>query len=170
MEMMSMNSVVIYATRYGNTRTIAEAIADRLRSYGDVQLFAAEEAPTKLPRRTDLLVIGGPTEMHRMTEPLAEVLQRIEPETLHGVAAATFDTRLRWPRWLAGSAGAGAWNELHYAGARMITPAESFFVKNEEGAEKSKGAKLEPGELERATQWAVSLAEKARSELTVAQQ
>ncbi len=165
---MSMNSVVIYATRYGNTRKVAEAIADRLRSYGAVQIFAAEEAPAKLPQGTDLLVIGGPTEMHRMTEPLAEVLHRIEPATLHGVAAATFDTRLRWPRWLAGSAGAGAWNELHYDGARMITPAESFFVQNEGGAEKSQGAKLEPGELERATQWAVSLAEKTRSELTAA--
>ena len=69
-----------------------------------VQLFAAEE-PRKFPQGTDLIVIGGPTEMHRITEPLAEVLHRIEPETLHGVAAATFDTRLRWPRWLAGSAG-----------------------------------------------------------------
>jgi hypothetical protein len=30
-----------------------------------------------------------------MTEPLARALRRIEPETLHGVAAAAFDTRLR---------------------------------------------------------------------------
>jgi hypothetical protein len=38
----------------------------------------------------------------------------------------------------------------------MIAPAESFFVKNQEGAEKSAGPRLEPrlepGELERAAQ------------------
>ena len=159
-----MNSVVIYASRYGNTRRIAEAIAEGLRSFGTAQLFAAEEAPTSLPPGTDLIVIGGPTEMHKMTEPLAEVLHRIEAETLHGVAAAAFDTHLRWPRWLAGSAGVGAWNKLQRTGARMIAPTESFFVKKDEGAEKGDAPKLEPGELERAAQWAAALADKAQSE------
>jgi flavodoxin len=163
MEVMSMKSVVIYASRYGNTRRIAEAIADGLRPFGTAQLFAAEEAPTPLPPGTDLIVIGGPTEMHKITETLAEILHRIEAETLHGVAAAAFDTRLRWPRWLAGSAGVGAWSKLQSAGARMIAPAESFCVKKDEGAEKGDAPKLEPGELERATQWAVALAEQARS-------
>jgi flavodoxin len=169
MEVMGMNSVVIYVSRYGNTRKIAEAIAGELRSYGTAQLFAADEAPAGLPEGTDLVVIGGPTEAHGMTKPLAEVFDHINPEALHGVAAAAFDTRLRWPRWLAGSAGAGAWERLHHAGAQMIAPAESFFVKNVEGAEKSEGPKLEPGELERAAQWGASLAEKARSALTAAQ-
>jgi hypothetical protein len=103
--------------------------------------------------------MGGPTEAQDV-EALAEVFDRIEPEALAGVSAATFDTRLRWPRWLAGSAGAGAWNKLQHAGARMIAPAESFFVKN---AEKSAAPNLEPGELERATQWATALAKQARS-------
>jgi menaquinone-dependent protoporphyrinogen IX oxidase len=44
-----MNSIVIYASRYGNTRKIAEAIGDALRLHGTTQLFAAEEAPTLLP-------------------------------------------------------------------------------------------------------------------------
>ena len=157
-----MNSVVIYASRYGNTRKVAEAIAEGLRPYGTAQLFPAEEAPKGLPKGTELVVIGGPTEAHGMTEALAGVFDRMEPEALAGVMAATFDTRLRWPRWLAGSAGIGASNKLQQAGARMIAPAESFFVKN---AEKGTAPNLEPGELERATQWATALAEQARSEL-----
>ena len=104
-----------------------------------------------------------------MTKPLAEALRRIEPETLHSVAAAAFDTRLRGPRWLAGSAGSGAWNKLQHAGARMITPAESFFVKNKEDAAKDEGPELEPGELERATQWATAIAAKAQVELASTQ-
>jgi flavodoxin len=164
MEVMSMNSVVIYASRYGNTKKIAEAIAEGLRSFGTTQLFAAEEAPTRLPEGTDLVVVGGPTEAHGMTEALAETFNRMEPEALAGVIAAAFDTRLRWPRWLAGSAGVGAWNKLQSAGAQMIAPAESFFVKKDEGAEKGEAPKLEPGELERAAQWAAALAEEAQSE------
>ena len=155
-----MNSVVIYASRYGNTKKIAEAIADGLRPYGTTQLFAAEEAPMQLPVGAELVVIGGPTEAHGMTEALADVFDRMEPEALAGVVAATFDTRLRWPRWLAGSAGVGASNKLQRAGARMIASAESFFVKN---AEMGEAPKLEPGELERATHWAAALAEQARS-------
>ena len=156
-----MRSVVIYASRYGNTKKIAEAIAEELRPYGATQLFVAEVAPTRLPEGTELVVIGGPTETHGMTKALAEVFDRMEPEALAGVVAATFDTRLRWPRWLAGSAGDGAWNKLQHAGAWMIAPAESFFVKND--AEKGAAPELEPGELERATQWAASIAAKART-------
>jgi flavodoxin len=163
-----MNSVVIYASRYGNTRQVAEAIAGRLRSYGTAQLLAADEAPATFPEGTDLVVIGGPTEVHGMTKALADVFERFTPAALLGVAAAAFDTRLRQPRWLTGSAGGGAATKLRHAGAQLIAPAESFFVKNEEGAEKGKGAKLEPGELERAAQWATSLAEKAPSKLATA--
>jgi flavodoxin len=164
-----MNSIVIYASRYGNTRKIAEAIADALRQSGTAQLFAAEEAPAVPPEGTDLVVIGGPTEVHGMTKPLAAVFDRFAPEALLGVVAAAFDTRLHGAHWLTGSAGAGAVKKLQHAGARMIAPAESFFVRNEEGAEKSEGPKLEPDELERATQWATSLAEKAQFELASAQ-
>ena len=46
-----MNSIVIYASRYGNTRKIAEAIADALRQRGTAQLFAADDVPTRLSRR-----------------------------------------------------------------------------------------------------------------------
>jgi flavodoxin len=161
---MDMNSIVIYASHYGNTKMIAEAIVGELRSYGTTQLVAAEEAPAILPAGTELVVIGGPTEAHRMTPALAAVFDHIKPGALTGVAAAAFDTRLRWPRWLSGSAGAGVWEKLHHTGARMVAPAESFFVKNEEGAEKSGGPNLEAGELERAVQWAAALAETPRSE------
>jgi flavodoxin len=163
-----MNSIVIYASQYGNTRKVAEAIAEQLGSYGAAQIFAVEEAPAKLPEGTDLVVIGGPTEVHGMTKPLAAVFDHFAPEAFLGVLAVAFDTRLHGARWLTGSAGAGAERKLRHAGARIIAPAESFFVKNEDGAEKSEGPKLEPGELERSTQWATTLAEKARSELATA--
>ena len=163
MEVMSMNSVVIYASRYGNTKRIAEAIAEGLRPFGTTQVVAAAEGPMRLPEGTDLVVIGGPTEVHGMTKALATVFDHFAPETVKGVAAATFDTRLQGARWLTGSAGVGAEKKLRHLGADIIVPTESFFVKKGEGAVKDEAPKLELGELERATQWAAALAEQARS-------
>jgi flavodoxin len=155
-----MNSIVIYATHTGNTRAIAEVIAGELESYGPVQLLPMEEAPAIIPEGTDLVVIGSPTEAHRMLPPAAQFFARLGPGALQGVAAAAFDTRLQGPRWLWGAAGAGIANALLSAGARVIAPAESFFV--------SMKPLLEPGEAERAATWARSLADAVTASAPVA--
>lgn len=155
-----MNSMVIYGSRYGNTQKIAEAIADALRSRGAVQVLPADDAPARVPAGIDLVVVGGPTEGHGMTEPVTRFFEQLGPGALVGTAAAAFDTRLRWPRWLSGSAGAGITQRLRGAGARVIAPEESFFVKGASGARGTPPA-IEPGELEHATAWAVALADKA---------
>ena len=144
-----MKSIVVYASHAGNTRTIAEAIAGELASRGTVQLLAADAASASVLDGADLLVIGSPTEGHRMIAPVAHLLDRLGPTGLRGLAVATFDTRLRWPRWLAGSAGNDLAHRLRAAGARVIVPAESFFVTTE--------PLLEPGESERASAWAATL-------------
>src|SRR6266542_186299 len=98
-----MKSLVIYASTSGNTQRIAETIADALRRRGGVELMSADDAPTVLPA-ADLVLIGGPTERHTMTEPMVRFLDRLAPESCQGIAMAAFDTRLRWPRLLSGSA------------------------------------------------------------------
>lgn len=151
MEVIQVNSVVIYASRSGNTHRVAQAIADALRSRGTVQLLPVDEAPAVLPGGTDLVVIGGPTEGHGMTQPVIGFFDRVERGALDGVAAAAFDTRLGWPRLLSGSAAADITQRLRQLGARVIAPEGSFIVTRE--------PRLEPGELERAAAWATSLAE-----------
>lgn len=146
-----MNSIVVYASRYGNTHRIAEAIATELRSRGPAQLLAADEAPSAFPAGTELVVIGCPTEGHRMIEPIIRYFDRLGPDAFQGVAGAAFDTRLSWPTWLSGSAAAGITKKLHGAGARVVLPEASFIVV---GGTPS----LAPGELERAVAWAASLA------------
>jgi flavodoxin len=155
-----VNGIVIYASHFGNTRAIAEAIAKGLRSRGAVRVFAAEDVGATLPEKADLVVIGGPTEAHGMMPPLTELLSRLEPDTLRGIAAAGFDTRLRWPRWLSGSAGSSITEKLRQAGAQVIAPAESFFIKGVAGTGGSKTATLQDGELERAMAWGASLADR----------
>ena len=150
-----MKSIVIYASRYGNTQRIAEAITEALQTHGEAQLFPADEALPVLPKGVDLVVIGGPTEVHRMTKPVVRLFERMERGMLQGMAAAAFDTRLRGSRLLTGSAGSGVARKLRRAGARLIVPEASFFVKSRADSEQPE---LEPGELERAAVWAESLA------------
>ncbi|MGH2456036.1 MAG: flavodoxin family protein [Candidatus Limnocylindria bacterium] len=146
-----MNSLVVYASRSGNTRAVAEAIATQLSSRGPAQLLAADEVGPELPPGLDLLVVGGPTEGHGMTEPMTALLDRLNTFSVRGIAAAAFDTRVRWPRWLSGSAAEGIGQRLEQLGARVVVPAESFMVSTK--------PVLEPGELKRAADWASNLAD-----------
>jgi flavodoxin len=163
---IGVKSIVIYASHFGNTKMIAEAIAGGLRARGTAQLLAVEEVPAVLPPGTDLVVIGGPTEAHRMTEPLAQYFDSLAPGALEGIAAAAFDTRLRMPRWLSGSAGGGITKKLRRTGARVIAWEESFFVKSTANTSGDKTPELEDGELERAGTWAVSLANQLEAKVS----
>lgn len=154
-----MRSLVIYASRYGNTQRIAEAIADALHARGEVELLPADEAPAVTPEGIDLIVIGGPTEGHRMTPPLVQLFAGMPRGSLRGKAAAAFDTRIQIARWLSGSAAVGISRKLRRLGARMIAPEESFFVAWRADHAKDEAPELLAGELARARVWAASLAD-----------
>jgi flavodoxin len=160
-----MNSTVVYASRFGNTRKLAEAIADELQSRGYVRLVAADEASPILLEGTDLLVVGCPTEGHGTMEPVSRFFERNGPTALHDMAAVAFDTRLGWPLWLSGSAAAGITKRLRAAGARQVLPPESFLVA---GGRTREETTLEAGELERAKAWAGSLPAMVKTERTAA--
>lgn len=156
-----MNSMVIYGSRRGNTQKVAYRIAAELRRLGPVQVVSIEEAASAISPNTDLVVIGGPTEAHQVTQPVVQFFDKLEPDSLKGKFAAAFDTRLRWPRWLSGSAAAGIASRLRNAGVEEVFPPESFFVAGQP-------PELVPGELDRAQAWADALASVAESRLPVA--
>jgi flavodoxin len=145
-----MKSLVIYASTSGNTKRIAESIADALRRRGSVELMSADDAPTVVPA-ADLIVIGGPTERHTLTEPMAHFLDRLAPESVRGTATAVFDTRLRWPLLLSGSAAIEIAKRLRATAARVVAGPESFIVNMK--------PELEVGEIDRAAAWASRVAD-----------
>ena len=155
-----MNSIVIYGSRHGNTQKIAGAIAIELRRHGTAHLFAIDDAPSTFPK-ADLIVVGGPTEAHRMTQPMVEYFDQFGRGEMEGIAVAGFDTRVGWPRWLSGSAATGITARLRQAGAKVIDPEGSFIVAG-------KYPVLEPGELERATAWAATLAAQVEARVPAA--
>lgn len=147
-----MNSAVIYGSRYGNTQKIAYAIAAGLRAWGTVEVVAIDKAQGIRLHAYDLVVLGGPTEGHGITKPMADYVDQIG-DAFTGVNAAAFDTRLTWPRWMSGSAAGDIAKQLQGFGASLVAQPTSFLVAGKPPA-------LEPGELERAEGWARSLAAK----------
>lgn len=155
-----MNSLVIYTSHFGVTKQVAGVIGQHLTMYGPARTVSADEASMLVAPGIDLVVIGGPTEGHTMTEPMMRFLNRLTPDALRGVKVAVFDTRLRWPRWLSGSAALAIERRLRQVGAVPIVPDESFFIKGN-GASEHHPPELADGELERARQWAAMVARAA---------
>ena len=101
-----MNALVLYDSRYGNTERVAEAVALALQEALPTRLTAVDELDDcrEALREVDLLVVGGPTHRHGVSEPLRTLLGCLEARELDGVRVAVFDTRLRGARIVTGSA------------------------------------------------------------------
>ena len=145
-----MHALVIYDSQFGNTERIAAAIADTLRTTGEVRLAHVEpERPLDL-EGVDLLILGCPTQGWAPTVAMRALLAKLTPEQLHGRAVACFDTRFQKPRWITGSAARRMAASVQHMGITLLAPPESFFVEGKEGP-------LLTGELGRAAVWARGL-------------
>jgi flavodoxin len=145
-----VKSLVLYVTHKGNTQRVAEAIGDVLRQHGSVEVLPTDDAPAIMEADVDLLVVGGPTEGHGMTPEERAYLDTLDATSVRGRAVAAFDTRVKWPRLLSGSAAHDAAGRFETMGARVIRPEGSFLVSTEPA--------LLDGELERAREWAEAVA------------
>lgn len=169
-----MRALVMYESMYGNTRAIAEAIAEGLASQGvETALEPVAEADPAMAEGVELLIVGGPTHAHGMSrastrqsakdtadskpaltmEPSAsgpgvrdwlDALPRLE------IAAAAFDTRIDAPAILTGRAAKGIDRKLREIGCRGAVEPESFLVTTEN--------RLVDGEIDRARAWGSKLA------------
>ena len=165
-----MNTLVVYESMWGNTRAVAEAVAERLGD--DVTLVEVTDAPERLPADLDLLVVGGPTHAFSMSR-ASHPARRGRQGRRHGTRRARHPRvarrggRPRHPStWrpstpgvgsvqhLPGSAAKAAGSEVrrHHLGRLVAT--ESFYVDDMAGP-------LSDGELDRARAWGASLAGRA---------
>ena len=166
-----MDALVVYESVYGNTRAVAEAVADGVGAFAVLPVHAAQRSQGT----PDLLIIGGPTHVHglatRRSRHVAAATAQEDGRThleagattdpglrtwLHGLSpgaarhAAAFDTRLDRSPWLSGAAARGITRRLRHLGIDVIAT-ESFLVEDTEGP-------LQAGELERARAWGAELA------------
>jgi len=171
-----MHALIVFESMYGNTRAIAEAIADGLSTRMRVEVQEVGVAPEVIDDDVALLVVGAPTHAHGMSNPgtrrsaadRADKERGVEStstglrEWLAGLAGApsslavaAFDTRLKGPGLLWGSAAKSAEGQLRKAGAHVVAPAQSFFVAGPRGPVYEG---LAAGEIDRARRWGERLA------------
>jgi hypothetical protein len=169
-----MRAVVVYESMFGGTEQVARAIGEGLAMAGSVDVVNVDAAPITF-ENVDLLVVGGPTHGHGMSRAstrdsavkevkhgirsnngIREWLDALAPPPA-GLRAVAFDTRLDKPRWLTGSAARGAAKQLRRHQYPLLTRPQSFLVSREPGH-------LQPGEQDRARDWAHTLGAKVTSE------
>jgi hypothetical protein len=162
-----VRALLVHESMFGNTATVARAIAEGLRSSGlEVEVVPASDAPAVPDEEVALLVVGGPTHafgLSRSGTRAAAVDQGAPaprpgpslrdwlvalPASRRAIGAAAFDTHL--DRAVPGSASNAAQRRLRARGYRIVTPAESFYVRDVEGP-------LVEGEEERARDWGATL-------------
>ena len=153
-----MKTLIVYASRKGNTRRVAEEIGRSLADRGPVELLDVADAPSRLPA-SDILFIGGPTEGHTASPTMVAFLDRLDAGSIAGRTTAVFDTRLAWPRALSGSAANAIAQRLRIACAVLVGEQGSFIVTMK--------PELKPGELERAVEWARDISARVQEGMPV---
>jgi hypothetical protein len=169
-----MRALVVYESMYGNTRAIAQAIADGLKPRAEVQLVPVGQATPQLLAWAELVVVGAPTHAHGMSSASTRrgagdaIVKpgntlRLEPEAeaigvrewlaamprANGKSAVAFDTRIKAPSIITGRASSGIAKALQAHGFTLTAEPESFLVTTQNV--------LVDGELERAREWAADL-------------
>ena len=156
-----MDSLIVFDSKYGNTEKVARAIHERLAMVGEARIVSVGDAPHALTQVPGLVVVGGPTQRHGASPEMRSFLGSLPRRSLAGVRSAAFDTRYNMNSSLSGSAARRIAQALRRAGCSVSVKPESFFVSRDDpnAAEKRppEAVELEPGELERAREWADSL-------------
>ncbi|MDT4942487.1 MAG: hypothetical protein QOJ34_2576 [Pseudonocardiales bacterium] len=160
-----MRAVIVYESMYGNTRAIAEAIAEGIAPIDSTTLPLAAADRSAL-EGADLIVIGAPTHAFGMSRPqtraaAADAMRKpgntlsLEPGAaglgvrewlafpMPSARTAVFDTRVKWSRL--GHASHAIDKQLSRRGIALFERPQSFFV--------TKDNTLVIGELERAREW-----------------
>lgn len=155
-----MKTIVIFDSIYGNTKAIAESIAQGI--VGDVRILNVKDADISELNNLDLLIVGSPTHGGRPSKDTKVFLDSIPKNALKNIRVAAFDTGIS-------QEGKGFFmrtiiNIFNYAakpisrnlekkGGIVIAEPDGFIVEGREGP-------LKPGELERATRWAREISQK----------
>ena len=146
-----MNTMVVYFSKFGNTKLVAEAIAEPLEAAGFVRVISSDQLTASDVRDADLVVMGTPTHRMNLPEAVRPVFDALPRRVLRDTPVAAFDTSYKMSWLLARFTAARKLDQrLRKLGGRRVVPPESFFVEEREGP-------LYEGEIERARAWSVSI-------------
>jgi flavodoxin len=158
--LISMKTIVVFDSFFGNTEKIARAIGSALGSPEDVSIFRVSEITPEKLRGAGLILVGSPTRAFRPTKAIQEFLKSIPQDGIAGARVAAFDTRadvttvnnafLTFFVKIFGYAADPIARQLQKKGGKLAAYPEGFFIEASEGP-------LRNGELERAAAWAAQI-------------
>jgi flavodoxin len=138
-----MNVLIIFDSNFGNTKKLAETIAEKFGM--DTRVLHVSDYNARELKDVKLIIVGSPVNGWRPTDKIRNFLAGFSEGQLKGIKAASFDTKMK--SFIAGDASKKISRKLKKAGAEIIVEPQSFIVKG------SKGPLFE-GEIEKAERWA----------------
>jgi menaquinone-dependent protoporphyrinogen IX oxidase len=88
-----MKGIVVYDTSYGNTKTIAETIAETLKESGiEVDIFHVKDVKKLSAKDYSFLVLGSPTRFGTMSFVIRGFLGKVKSEEWVNKPFIAFDT------------------------------------------------------------------------------
>jgi len=148
------NSLVVFFSKFGNTKIVAETIAETLEPAGSICILNAEEIRGTDLNGYDLVLMGTPTHKMNLPTVVKPIFDELQKGCLKGIPVAAFDTSYKMSPWLSRFTAAKKLNrKLRKLSGKGIVPPETFFVMEREGP-------LYEGEIERAKGWANLILEK----------
>jgi len=159
-----MKGIVVYDTSYGNTKKIAETIAETLKESGiEVELSYVKDVKKLSGKDYDFLVLGSPTKFGTMSFAIKFFLGKVKSEEWMSKPFAAFDTenpeniersRIENKEW---SAAEKIAQKLREKQMNQLLPVLNALVLDQKGP-------LVEGEVERTKDYARKLAIKLKSE------
>ena len=154
-----MKGIIVYDTSYGNTKKIAETIAEILKESGiEVGLFYVKDVKKLSAKDYDFFVLGSPTKFGTMSFALKFFLGKVKSEEWMKKPFAAFDTEnrenLEKKEW---SAAEKISEKLRDKKMNQLLPVLKALVLGQKGP-------LEEGEIERTKDYARELAIKLKRE------
>ena len=147
-----MNTIVVYYSKFGHTRKVAESISRVFTANGKLHLVEAMELEGHDYGDVDLVIMGSPTHKMNLPEDLKTILKQLPRKLMKGKFFAVFDTSYEMSKFLSQfTASKKLKRKLRKMGGRLVVKPETFIVEGREGP-------LREGELERAAAWAVEIA------------
>ena len=146
-----MNTLVVYFSKFGNTRQIAKALAETFEAVGPARALPMDRLTAADLSEAGLVVMGCPTHRMNLPEAVPPVFEALPRRLLPKTPVAAFDTSYKMSGFLARFTAAKKLDhKLRKLGGKRIVPPETFYVVEREGP-------LHDGEIERAGAWAASI-------------
>jgi len=158
-----MRTLIVYFSQFGNTRRLAEMMAETMKSAGEARVVSIDHLAASDFEGVDLVIVGTPTHAFAVPEAVRKILQSLPSGILNGKSVAAFDTTVKpWPlRHLRASP--KLLKHLARLGGNPIARPETFFVATKNPQKTGEINLLLEGELERANIWATEVLERAKA-------